>query len=361
MTLMSFTPMGRAITPADRNATGNAAFDLASLSPVLRMRQVSGMVGTLLVLSALAGCGPFGIALPGGALASDSRSPGPLLGDASATFEVPMMAGDAIFDATGHLVVIGGAQTLRISSTGQVVATLDLQAERAAAAPSGDIWLCNSFFHMRKYASDGRKLLDVSLLTESSDWNLPAMAVDQAGRLWASEPGRTVIFNERGERLRTIEAITSDIVIGPDGNAWLFNPMRLAKVSPDGTQLGAFTFDARFRSGNTTPVTIGSDGQVWVADLGGNVLYRLAADGSLRGRTTLPSPLRVAAGSDGTVWVHHADRWELTKLDSNGQPVGHMRLPVQTGMLARGADGPVWIKSEPRHAYSSRLTIYPLR
>jgi streptogramin lyase len=352
MTLMSFTPMGRAITPADRKATGNATFDLISHAPVLRMRQVSRVVGTLLVFSALAGCGPFGIALPG--------SPGPLLGDASAAFEVPMMAGDAIFDASGHLVVIGGAQTLRISSTGQVVATLDLQAERAAAAPSGEIWLCNSFFQMRKYASDGRKLLDVSLSTKS-DWNLPAMAVDPAGRLWASEPGRTVIFNERGERLRTIEAIANDIVIGPDGNAWLFNSTRLAKVSPEGTQLGAFTFDARFSSNNNTPVTIGSDGQVWVADLGGNVLYRLAADGSLRGRTTLPSPLRVAAGSDGTVWVHHADRWELTKLDSNGQPVGHMRLPIQTGMLARGADGPVWIKSEPKHAYLSRLTIYPLR
>lgn len=99
----------------------------------------------------------------------------------------------------------------------------------------------------------------------------------------------------------------SDIVAAPDGNLWFSQghpsaPQgEVGRITPKGV-ITLFPFPAGGRPGG---MAVGADGNVWVADGGGNAIVRISPTGGIR-PFALPrrnsQPYEITAGKDGRMW-----------------------------------------------------------
>jgi len=140
------------------------------------------------------------------------------------------------------------------------------------------------------------------------------------------------------------------MTVGPDGNVWVAQSGgtgAIARVEPDGT---VTEFDTGLTAGDPWDITVGKDGNLWFVNRDPAVIGRIAPDGTITefttGLTPNSLPSAITTGPDGDVWfvesatgkigVLCVDDGTITEFDT-----GLTANEVLTDITA-GPDGKLW-------------------
>ncbi len=150
------------------------------------------------------------------------------------------------------------------------------------------------------------------------------------------------------------------IVTGPDGNLWFtkFNPPgQIGKITPTGTMTAVTTFTG----GNVEDIINGPDGNLWYTkpfNTPAGVIGRITTAGvvtEFSPPNDAPQPRAMTVGSDGNIW-YSDDGGDPDQIGSilKATPSGTITLVAQSGVtagfgagffapaLTTGPDGNVW-------------------
>ena len=117
-------------------------------------------------------------------------------------------------------------------------------------------------------------------------------------------------------------------------------------------------------------ITVGPDGNVWYADMGGGAFGRITPDGSFTKFPMQPlgGPVGIAAGPDGNVWLASLSAHGpfIEKVAVDGSPLGLYQLPQNVGEvrgIVAGSDGAMWFTESAaigRITLSGEIQQFPL-
>jgi streptogramin lyase len=175
-----------------------------------------------------------------------------------------------------------------------------------------------------------------------------------AGSMLVRTPARVTAF-----ATPSADAEPQGIVVGPDGNLWVTEAGRVARVTPSGV---ITEFDPP--SLGSAYITAGPDGNLWFT--GGDKVVRLTTSGMFT-QYRIPSPeaeaAYIVAGPDGNLWFTEWGVGKLAKMTTSGSitefPVPNARCGFGLGYclsgLAAGPDGNVWF-TEDRSGSVAKIT-----
>lgn len=202
-------------------------------------------------------------------------------------------------------------------STVSVPIQTDSQGARIAAGPDGNLWL--------SFVDNGTAALTLARLSLSGQilglFPVPpptgpgvgALTAGPDGNVWFTVPGAAKVGRITPAGVITLFALPNQtvlpdsIVTGPDGNLWIAESPRIARLSPSGTLT---EFMVSLTSGSSLgPLTSGADGNLWFVisdvDPRRQALGRITTAGSVKlfprlfnGRLT-----DLASGPDGFLWM----------------------------------------------------------
>jgi virginiamycin B lyase len=155
------------------------------------------------------------------------------------------------------------------------------------------------------------------------------------------------------------DAVPQGIVVGPDGNLWVTEAGRVARVTPSGVMT---EFDPP--SLESVYITAGPDGNLWFT--GGDKVTRVTTTGVFaQYRTSSPDSDAgyIVAGPDGNLWFTELGVGKVAKMTTSGRiteyPVPNARCGLGLGNclsgLAPGPDGNVWF-TESRSGRVAEIT-----
>jgi virginiamycin B lyase len=244
----------------------------------------------------------------------------------------------------------------RVTPTGVVTEwPLTAQPRYLTNGPDGKLWFT---------VGDG-----VASITTSgaiTNYALPTgsrpfgIATGPDGRIWIAETGsgRLAALNPVNGVVKTYLVPVAlhndpvDVVSGPDGNVWFVSygraPGRVASMTPS----GQIVINAELRLGSLPPaqIFVGPDRTIWVPM--GNIVHRVALDGTVDGTTTYPisaTTLQVALGLGGDVWytehtaLHRVTSSTDTRVAGIAGGLGPYEVAVQ-------ANGNVWVDLDTSNA-----------
>jgi streptogramin lyase len=174
----------------------------------------------------------------------------------------------------------------------------------------------------------------------------------------------------RWRRITVIALVVALALVVLGGVTWQFvvAPQILCKPSAatDPTRSGAVTeycLPNRLQSTNGGAMTVGPDGNLWVAYYAGNTIARVTPQGVLTEFAVSPPPAApgipfspgIIRGPDGALWYMAAGK--LVRLNISGQVVGVITPPAdmaRLGSITVGPDGAIWVANYiPAHQGSS--------
>jgi sugar lactone lactonase YvrE len=140
------------------------------------------------------------------------------------------------------------------------------------------------------------------------------------------------------------------IAVGPDGNLWIAEAGgngAIARVTRDG---GVTEFTAGLTPGDPWDITAGPDGNLWFVNRSPALIGRITPDGTITefsaGLTPNSDPTAIAAGEDGSLWfTESADPGRIGRITTDGviteNSIGLPANMVPTD-IASGPDGNLW-------------------
>jgi streptogramin lyase len=239
-------------------------------------------------------------------------------------------------------------------ATGQITDYPNLGATRLAVGADGAIWFANGSLIGRLDPYTGE--IDQALISLAGQYSVGGMVSGPDGNLWITGGCRDAIVRASLSGVVHTFPTTSDscpdaITNGPDGNLWF--------VERWGNRVGRMTTSGglvEFPLGNVSPayvtpedITSGPDGNVWISTDHGTLL-RMAPSGHevsvfpLDGATLA----QVTAGSDGNLWVAGlGGSPKIQRVNTSGQSTATIPLSAGTGQdrfrgITLGPDGNVW-------------------
>lgn len=165
--------------------------------------------------------------------------------------------------------------------------------------------------------------------------------------------GSATVYQTPGER-----AITSQLVVGPDGNIWVPLNSHIARITTSGV-ITEYAYKTPNSDGGE--IAVGPDGAIWFTEYFNGIIGRIVPGSStvteypIAGAGGFPCHLYgLVNGGDGNLYAVGAnclvaDTYELLKIDSLGKATAQAALPVQPPFpygTMRGPDGNIWIPSE---------------
>jgi virginiamycin B lyase len=183
----------------------------------------------------------------------------------------------------------------------------------ADAVPQGIVFASDGNVYVTEQGSNAIARLnpvtgaatDISVPTPDSTTQSGALGPD--GAIWfieraAAKVGRMTLDGQFTEYPLAAGAFPNRIVVGPDGALW-FTELRANKVGRITTagQLTEYPID-----GGPVGITVGKDGQLYVALFTPGAVARLNLAGDVTGEWSLPGaggPLQIATGQGLDIWV----------------------------------------------------------
>jgi hypothetical protein len=151
--------------------------------------------------------------------------------------------------------------------------------------------------------------------------------IDGNGVLWSMTSGISYLRYDTNTSTGACISLTNyGVGVDPNtGEIWItqLSGNRVHKVAPDGTLLGSFTHG----NGNAQGVAVDNNGDVWVAHalFGATTVGHLRTDGTYIGNVALPGgsgPTGVAIDAAGKVWVANYGTGNAMRIDPQGGPIG---------------------------------------
>lgn len=168
----------------------------------------------------------------------------------------------------------------------------------------------------------------------------------------AANPARAGAVTEYCLPGRFQSFIGGAMTVGPDGNLWVAYSTRgsIARVTPQGV-LTEFTVSPPPSAPALPGITRGPDGNLWYIAAG--KLVRMNTRGEIVGLVTPPADMAkiggITTGSDGAIWIINyvsvsVGSDKIAKMAPTGQFTEH---PLPSGMavvgMAAGSDGDIWM------------------
>ncbi len=160
------------------------------------------------------------------------------------------------------------------------------------------------------------------------------------GKIYVGGTNTLVIYGEDGAELarHAVEGVTNCIAVDADGSIFLGLQKTVAVLNPDGSLRA--TWNAFTDRSFLTSIAL-KDGDVYVADAGKRVVYRLNRDGAVQTRIgekddardipglEVPSPyLDIATNPDGDLWVVNPGKLGLEQFREDGSIVTSWYRPT---------------------------------
>ena len=126
------------------------------------------------------------------------------------------------------------------------------------------------------------------------------------------------------------------LTVGPDGNFYVagYESDNIVRFAPDGSYLGVFTNDSRLE--DPTSVTWGSDGKLYVSNYDDDNILRFEADGDFDSVFSaggeLNGPEDLAFGPDGDLYVSSWQNSKIVVIDGVNGGAGTTVLDVGDGV-----------------------------
>ncbi len=170
--------------------------------------------------------------------------------------------------------------------------------------------------------------------TKGEEW----FAREEENQVSRITPSREVV----NETLPTMYSSPHDVVVDAQGNMW-FTERRggctLGRLSP----AGELTEYPSVGSGDCYDLTIGPDGNIWIAVYGANQIVEVSATtGAILASYNMPLPVGITT-SGGRIWVTEDEPSRIAAILSSGQ-VTEYELPSERKpeWLTTGPDGAIW-------------------
>lgn len=240
-------------------------------------------------------------------------------------------------DGSGH-------QLVQLDPSGTVRARFALPAEesqRALLAGSGDVvlWYTDSTARTLSKVSS-----DLQATVYLLDFVPSALALAADGNMWLAEPGRAI--HRLNVETAAIEgwdaAPSSNVIIGPDANAWFPSNYLLGRMTPAGERS-----EFPINGGYLDHLCAGPDGALWYADATLSQVGRIELNGMLGRTFDLPpasAPLRIVSGPDGALWFLEQGANKVGRIDVHGV-ISEYPIPSRDAIvrdITVGPDRSIW-------------------
>jgi virginiamycin B lyase len=214
--------------------------------------------------------------------------------------------------------------------------------------PDGDVWFAER---------DTGKIGRISANGSMREYALPSPGAIPQGIVFA--PDGNVYVTEQGSNaiarvdpvtgaavdipVPTPNSTTQSGVLGPDGAIW-FIERAAAKV-------GRMTLDGHFTEYPLAPgafpnrIVVGPDGALWFTELRAGKIGRITTDGQLTEYPIDGGPVGITVGRDGQLYVALFLGRAVARMDLNGNVTGEWTLPGSGGPLqiATGFGLDIWV------------------
>ena len=188
--------------------------------------------------------------------------------------------------------------------------------ERITSGPDGNLWFTEASANKIARMTPAGTLTEFAIPTADSAPR--GIVTGPDGNLWFVESSGNHAAIARITRKggiaeyplggsSTDQLSPTDIVAAPDGNLWFVQSHPLAPQGEVGrvTTKGAITLFPFPAGGRPVGLAVGADGNVWVADNGGNAIVRIRPTGAIRPFALArrnSQPYEITAGKDGRMW-----------------------------------------------------------
>lgn len=173
--------------------------------------------------------------------------------------------------------------------------------------------------------------------------NPRAIEVDAAGNWWVVLGGpRKVARRAPGGEWKTFDAgfYAHSVALAPDGGVWVnghftHEPEILRRIDPVTGAARTFEVPRHPQFRNTTvpyELRAARDGTIWMSELQGNRLVRIATDGSVKTwdmPTTASGPRRLDVDPNGIVWIPEFGANKLARFDPKSETFTEYTLPLR--------------------------------
>jgi len=188
-----------------------------------------------------------------------------------------------------------------------------------ALGPDGNVWFTEIYGNKIGRITPNGTITEFDVLTSSSFPERICAGPD--GYLWFTESnagriGRISVMGDVTEFNLSV-ASPEGITAGPDGNIWFVEYLKIGRITPLGQDLTEFAVPAT--DARLAVIVSGSDGNLWVSDLGG-ILYRVTLAGVI---TPFDTPTS-ASGALGLASDPLTGRLWFTEGNTNVNQIGTM-------------------------------------
>jgi virginiamycin B lyase len=240
----------------------------------------------------------------------------------------------------------------RIDQQGQIttypVPTANAGVGWMTTHPGDSVW-----FAERGSGKIGRITADGTM----SEFSLPTVTAGPQGIVFA--PDGNIYVSEQGAnaiaRLNPVTGEATDIpvptpnatvqsgALGPDGAIWF--------IERSAAKVGRMTLDGHFTEYPLTPgafpnrIVAGPDGALWFTELLANKVGRITTDGVLTEYSVPGGPVGITVGRDGQLYVALFTGRAVARVNLAGQVTGEWTLPGALGALqiATGFGLDLWV------------------
>jgi virginiamycin B lyase len=159
----------------------------------------------------------------------------------------------------------------------------------------------------------------------------------------------------------SLKSNTGSLCSGPGGDIWFGEGTFVGDMTTAGVDLNDFQFNMGDPNSIAETVTVGPDGNIWVAEGLANKVTRVTPTGTVD-RFTIPTasgaPFGLAVGPDSALWFTELLANKIGRITTTGVVTAEYALPAgaQPTLIVRGADGNMWFV-EQGAAKIGRITI----
>ncbi len=284
------------------------------------------------------------------------------------------------------LVVAAPAQTTVAAPAASIVVfplpTPSAAPTRIALGPDGAMWFTEDAGNKIGRITFGGAITEFTLPTPYSGPH--GITIGPDGNIWfaemsASKIGRMTPDGQLTEFAVPDYGCPQNITAGPDGNLWFTECSRdyIGRMTPDGQLTGFHTAGDGFSA--PYDITTGPDGHLWFTEPGGHYadwVGEMTTDGAQVGAYGARGdcvnrgcwPRGITVGSDGNLWIANStgrDVWGVTP-DGEYVNANPYRTPFSPGYVTTGPGRRLWIagylddaKGLALMTLDGRLNLFP--
>ena len=211
---------------------------------------------------------------------------------------------------------------------------------------SGNVWFAERF---------GGKIGEITPDGAITEFPLPGAFPLPQG-IVAAPDGNLYITEQAGNAIARLDPVTGQVTqfpvptpaaaplglaLGSDGALWF--------VERAAAKIGRMTLDGTFTEYPLAPgsapqrIVAGPDGALWFTELGASKVGRITTTGALTEYPVSGGPVGITVGKDGNLYVALFTAHGLDQVNLAGQVTGHWDLPAGSLQAATGAGLDIWV------------------